>query len=75
MAAEASLASAQRQPQCLVSVLGLLTQEQVPLQVRQAAAVFFKNVVRRHWEPEVTRTRTLTLTPTLTPQPQPEPEP
>ena len=52
MAAEASLASAQRQPQCLVSVLGLLTQEQVPLQVRQAAAVFFKNVVRRHWEPE-----------------------
>ena len=33
-------------------MLGLLTQEQVPLQVRQAAAVFFKNVVRRHWEPE-----------------------
>ena len=103
VAAEASLASAQRQPQCLVSVLGLLTQEpvplqvrarararvkvrvrvkvrpnpnpkQVPLQVRQAAAVFFKNVVRRHWEPEVspaptltrTLTRTLTLTLTLT---------
>ena len=95
MAAEASLASAQRQPQCLVSVLGLLTQEpvplqvrarvrvrvrvrvrpnpnpkQVPLQVRQAAAVFFKNVVRRHWEPEVspapTLTRTLTRTPSLT---------
>ena len=36
----------------MLSVLGLLTQEQVPLQVRQAAAVFFKNVVRRHWEPE-----------------------
>ena len=48
-AAEDSLASARRQPQCTPSVLGLLTQEQVPLQVRQAAAVFFKNVVRQHW--------------------------
>lgn len=52
MAAEDSLASARRQPQCTLSVLGLLTQEQVPLQVRQAAAVFFKNAVRQHWEPE-----------------------
>ena len=51
-AAEDSLASARRQPQCTPSVLGLLTQEQVPLQVRQAAAVFFKNVVRQHWAPE-----------------------
>ena len=34
------------------TVLGLLVVEQVPPHVRQAAAIFFKNLTKRHWDAE-----------------------
>ena len=40
------------QPQCVLTVLQILTQESVDLAVRQSAAVFFKNLVKAHWAPE-----------------------
>lgn len=51
-AAEEELAKAKVNPQCVLTVLQMLTQETVPLSVRQAAAVFFKNLVKAHWAPE-----------------------
>ena len=40
------------QPQCTLTVLQLLTEERIELPVRQAGAVFFKNLVKQHWAPE-----------------------
>ena len=45
-AAEEELGRAKVQPQCVVTVLQILTQEGVDLAVRQSAAVFFKNLVK-----------------------------
>ena len=50
--AEEELSRAKLQPQCIVTVLQILTQETVDLAVRQSAAVFFKNLVKGHWAPE-----------------------
>ena len=51
-AAEEKLAAAKVQPQCVLTVLQILTQEPVDMAVRQSAAVFFKNLVKAHWSPE-----------------------
>ena len=51
-AAEEELGRAKLQPQCVLTVLQILTQEGVDLAVRQSAAVFFKNLVKGHWAPE-----------------------
>lgn len=51
-AAEEELGRAKLQPQCVLTVLQILTQEAVDLAVRQSAAVFFKNLVKAHWAPE-----------------------
>ena len=51
-AAEEELGRAKVQPQCLQTVLQMLTQEAVDLAVRQAASIFFKNLVKAHWAPE-----------------------
>ena len=51
-AAEEQLTTAKVQPQCVLTVLQILTQEAVNPAVRQAAAVFFKNLVKAHWAPE-----------------------
>lgn len=51
-AAEEELGRLKVQPQCVLTVLQILTQEPVDLAVRQAAAVFFKNLVKAHWAPE-----------------------
>lgn len=40
------------QPQYTLTVLQLLTEERLELPVRQAGAVFFKNLVKQHWAPE-----------------------
>lgn len=51
-AAEEELGRAKLQPQCVLTVLQILTQEAVDMAVRQSAAVFFKNLVKAHWQPE-----------------------
>jgi len=50
--AEEELSRAKMQPQYVPAVLQILTQESVDISVRQAAAVFFKNLVKGHWAPE-----------------------
>ena len=51
-AAEDELGRAKVQPECLLTVLQILTQEAVDLSIRQAASIFFKNLVKAHWAPE-----------------------
>lgn len=51
-AAEEELGRAKVQPECVLTVLQILSQETVDLAVRQSAAVFFKNLVKAHWSPE-----------------------
>jgi len=51
-AAEEELARAKLQPQYTLTLLQLLTEERIELPVRQAGAVFFKNLVKQHWAPE-----------------------
>ena len=52
VAAEAELTAAKVRPECVLTVLQLLSQETVDLSIRQAASVFFKNLVEAHWAPE-----------------------
>lgn len=52
LAAEEELARAKLQPQYTLTLLQLLTEERIELPVRQAGAVFFKNLVKQHWAPE-----------------------
>ncbi|KAG8908300.1 importin-alpha export receptor [Tulasnella sp. 403] len=40
------------QPQFLTSLLGLVLESSQPLQARQAAAVYFKNAIKRRWNAE-----------------------
>ena len=51
-AAEEELGRAKVQPQCILTVLQILTHEGVDIAIRQAASVFFKNLVKAHWAPE-----------------------
>ena len=51
-AAEDELGRAKVQPQCVLTVLQILTHEGVDIAIRQAASVFFKNLVKAHWTPE-----------------------
>ncbi|KAG8999003.1 importin-alpha export receptor [Tulasnella sp. JGI-2019a] len=53
--AEATLTSlSSSQPQFLISLLQLVLQPSQQIQARQAAAVYFKNTVKRRWNAEVT---------------------
>ena len=49
-AAEEALTAAKLQPQFCILLLQLIGQD-AELPVRQAAAVYFKNLTRQHWEP------------------------
>ena len=51
-AAEEELGRAKVQPECVLTVLQILSQEAVDLAIRQAASIFFKNLVKAHWEPD-----------------------
>ncbi len=50
--AEEQLKSGESQSNFLLIVLELVKSEQVDVVVRQAAGVYFKNAVKRLWEPE-----------------------
>lgn len=50
--AEEDLGRAKVQPECVLTVLQILTQESVNIAIRQSAAIFFKNLVKGHWAPE-----------------------
>lgn len=41
------------QPQFLTSLLQLVLDQSQQIQARQAAAVYFKNVIKRRWDAEV----------------------
>ena len=51
-AAEEQLKTGETQPGFLLLVLELVKSDQVEVIVRQAAGVYFKNAVKRLWEPE-----------------------
>eukprot|EP00962_Isochrysis_galbana_P040697 scaffold14788_cov127-Isochrysis_galbana.AAC.1 len=51
-AAEAELEQFKRTPSAAISVLHLLTAETLPAHVRQAGAVYFKNMCKQHWDAE-----------------------
>lgn len=51
-AAEAQLRQGETQPGFLLLILELVKSDQVELVVRQSAGVYFKNVVKRLWDPE-----------------------
>lgn len=51
-AAEDQLRSGEQQPGFLLLVLQLVHSQEADMVVRQAAGVYFKNAVKRLWEPE-----------------------
>jgi len=51
-AAEAELENFKRTPSAAITVLHLLTSDGLPAHVRQAGAVYFKNMCKQHWDAE-----------------------